>query len=167
MARYDRAITVFSPDGHLFQVEYAIEAIKLGTTAVGIRTSEGVVLAVEKRLTSKLVESTSIEKIWEIDSHIGCAVSGLTADARQLVDHARVEAQNHRFTYVNAEGHEGAGYWAGDACPSLPGCVTIRGDSVTVNVKSILLTRTFRRPHLPCNCFAWDYFLPALQISLD
>ena len=98
-SEYDQGVNTFSPEGRLFQVEYAIEAIKLGTTAVGIRTSEGVVLAVEKRLTSKLIESTSIEKIWEIDSHIGCAVSGLTADARQLVDHARVEAQNHRFTF--------------------------------------------------------------------
>ena len=98
-SEYDQGVNTFSPDGRLFQVEYAIEAIKLGTTAVGIQTSEGVVLAVEKRLASKLIEPSSIEKIWEIDSHIGCAVSGLTADARQLVDHARVEAQNHRFTF--------------------------------------------------------------------
>jgi 20S proteasome alpha/beta subunit len=62
-------------------------------------TSEGVVLGVEKRVTSILLESSSIEKIVEIDSHIGCAMSGLTADARTMIDHARVESQNHRFTY--------------------------------------------------------------------
>jgi 20S proteasome subunit alpha 5 len=80
-------------------VEYAIEAIKLGSTAIGICTSEGVVLGVEKRVTSILLESSSIEKIVEIDKHIGCAMSGLTADARMMIEHARVDAQNHSFTY--------------------------------------------------------------------
>jgi len=98
-SEYDRGINTFSPEGRLFQVEYAIEAIKLGSTAVGVQTSEGVVLAVEKRLTSPLLEPTSIEKIMEIDSHVGAAMSGLTADARTLIDYARVEAQNHTFTY--------------------------------------------------------------------
>jgi len=98
-SEYDRGINTFSPEGRLFQVEYAIEAIKLGSTAVGIQTSEGVILAVEKRLTSPLLEPSSIEKIMEIDSHVGAAMSGLTADARTLIDYARVEAQNHRFTY--------------------------------------------------------------------
>jgi len=98
-SEYDRGVNTFSPEGRLFQVEYAIEAIKLGSTAVGIQTKEGVVLAVEKKLTSPLVEPGSIEKIMEIDKHIGCASSGLAADARTLVDHARVEAQHHWFTY--------------------------------------------------------------------
>jgi len=98
-SEYDRGVNTFSPEGRLFQVEYAIEAIKLGSTAIGIRTNEGVVLAVEKRLTSSLIEPSSIEKLLEIDDHIGCAMSGLTADARTLVDHARVEAQAHWFTY--------------------------------------------------------------------
>jgi 20S proteasome subunit alpha 5 len=98
-SEYDRGINTFSPEGRLFQVEYAIEAIKLGSTAVGIQTAEGVVLAVEKRLTSPLLEPSSVEKIMEIDNHIGAAMSGLTADARTLVDYARVEAQNHTFTY--------------------------------------------------------------------
>jgi len=98
-SEYDRGVNTFSPEGRLFQVEYAIEAIKLGSTAIGIRTNEGVVLAVEKRLTSTLIDPSSIEKILEIDEHIGCAMSGLTADARTLVDHARVEAQAHWFTY--------------------------------------------------------------------
>lgn len=67
--------------------------IQLGSTAIGIRTSEGVVLAVEKRVTSPLMESKSVEKIVEIDTHLGCAMSGLIADSRTLVDKARVEAQ--------------------------------------------------------------------------
>jgi len=98
-SEYDRGVNTFSPEGRLFQVEYAIEAIKLGSTAIGIQTSEGVVLAVEKRVTSPLIEPSSIEKILEIDSHIGCAMSGLVADSRTLIDKARVEAQSHWFTY--------------------------------------------------------------------
>lgn len=107
-AEYDRGVNTFSPEGRLFQVEYAIEAIKvylnnccfcpimneqLGSTAIGIQTKEGVLLAVEMRITSPLMVPKSIEKIFEIDRHIGCACSGLTADARMLVEHARVEAQ--------------------------------------------------------------------------
>ncbi|PVV01706.1 hypothetical protein BB560_003864, partial [Smittium megazygosporum] len=98
-SEYDRGVNTFSPEGRLFQVEYAIEAIKLGTIAIGVKTSEGVILGVEKRLTSNLLVGTSIEKILEIDNHIGCAMSGLTADSRTIIDHARVEAQNHTFVY--------------------------------------------------------------------
>eukprot|EP01084_Bolivina_argentea_P296088 509896_1 len=98
-SEYDRGVNTFSPEGRLFQVEYAIEAIKLGSTAVGIQTKEGVILAVEKRLTSTLLEPSSVVKIMEIDSNIVAAMSGLIADARTLVDHARVECQNHTFTY--------------------------------------------------------------------
>ncbi|KAI0299953.1 proteasome subunit alpha type 5 [Russula brevipes] len=98
-SEYDRGVNTFSPEGRLFQVEYAIEAIKLGSTTVGIRTPTGVVLGVEKRVQSPLLEASSIEKIMEIDTHLGCAMSGLTADARTMVDHARVTAQNHAFTY--------------------------------------------------------------------
>ncbi|CAG8567306.1 8542_t:CDS:2 [Paraglomus brasilianum] len=101
-SEYDRGVNTFSPEGRLFQVEYAIEAIKLGSTAVGIQTSEGVVLAAEKRVTSPLLVSSSIEKIMEIDKHLGCAMSGLTADSRTMIDHARVAAQSHRFTYDEA-----------------------------------------------------------------
>ena len=77
---YDRAITVFSPDGRLFQVEYAREAVKRGTTTVGVKFKNGVVLIVDKRLSSKLIEADSIEKIFKIDGHVGCATSGLVAD---------------------------------------------------------------------------------------
>ncbi|ORZ13188.1 nucleophile aminohydrolase [Absidia repens] len=98
-SEYDRGVNTFSPEGRLFQVEYAIEAIKLGTTAIGIQTSEGVVLAVEKRVSSTLLEASSIEKVMEIDVNLGCAVSGMTADARTMIEHARVASQNHRFAY--------------------------------------------------------------------
>ena len=97
---YDRAITVFSPDGRLFQVEYAREAVKRGTTTVGLKFKGGVALIVDKRIASKLIESTSIEKIFQIDQHVGCATSGLVADARVLVDHARVIAQINKVTYA-------------------------------------------------------------------
>merc|ERR1711981_294783 len=98
-SEYDRGQNTFSPEGRLFQVEYAIEAIKLGSTAIGIQTSEGVVLAVEKRITSPLMEPTSIEKIVEVDKHVAVAFSGLTADSKMLIERARVESQNHWFTH--------------------------------------------------------------------
>ena len=94
-----RGVNTFSPEGRLFQVEYALEAIKLGSTTVGIATKEGVVLGVEKRVQSPLLETSSIEKIMEIDTHVGAAMSGLTADARTMIDHARVVSQNHSFVY--------------------------------------------------------------------
>lgn len=98
-SEYDRGVSTFSPEGRLFQVEYSLEAIKLGSTAIGILTSEGVILGVEKRVTSPLLESSSIEKIVEIDSHIGCTMSGLTADARSMIDHARVSCLTHNLYY--------------------------------------------------------------------
>lgn len=98
-AAYDRAITVFSPDGRLFQVEYAREAVKRGTTACGVTYSNGVLLAVDKSLASKLIIPKSIEKIFKIDEHIGIATSGLVADARRLVEDARLAAQRNRLVY--------------------------------------------------------------------
>lgn len=96
---YDRAITVFSPDGRLFQVEYAREAVKRGTTSLGVKSKEGIVLLVDKKPTSKLVEPKSIEKIFQIDNHIGAATSGLVADARAIIERARTECQINQITY--------------------------------------------------------------------
>jgi proteasome alpha subunit len=90
----------------LFQVEYAREAVKRGTTAVGVKAIDGVVLMVDKRVTSKLLEPESIEKIFQIDDHIGAATSGLVADARILIDRARTEAQINRVTYDEPIGLE-------------------------------------------------------------
>jgi proteasome alpha subunit len=98
-AGYDRALTVFSPDGRLFQIEYAREAVKRGTTSVGIVSKEGVIFAVDKKIKNKLVVPTSIEKIFKIDEHIGTASSGLVADARRLIDIARRQAQVNKLQY--------------------------------------------------------------------
>ncbi len=103
---YDRAITVFSPDGRLFQVEYAREAIKKGSTALGIRFKNGVVLISDKKVRSRLVEQNSMEKIQLIDDYVATVTSGLVADARILIDLARVSVQQEKITYgslVNIE----------------------------------------------------------------
>ncbi len=103
---YDRAITVFSPDGKLYQVEYAERAIEKGATAIGIKCPEGIVLLVEKRLASPLIESRSYEQIFKLDDHRGTATSGLIGDARVLVDRARLDSQIHRLTYSEEIGVE-------------------------------------------------------------
>jgi proteasome alpha subunit len=95
---YDRAISVFSPDGRLFQVEYAKEAAKRGTTALAIIFKDGIIFATIKP-TGKLIVSESSEKIYEIDDHVAVVASGLLADARTLVQQVRVKAQIHKITY--------------------------------------------------------------------
>jgi proteasome alpha subunit len=105
-AGYDRAITVFSPDGRLYQVEYAIETVRRGTLAIGIKSKDGVVLAVEEK-TRKLQVSNVTQKIFQIDDHIGVAAAGYIPDARAQVDHARFFAQSNRLIYdepVDVEG---------------------------------------------------------------
>jgi len=117
---YDRALSVFSPDGHVFQVEYANEAVKrgsyaplslsihllisaLGTCAVGVKGAKIVVLGCEKRSAQKLQDTrTTSPKINLLDNHVALAFAGLNADSRVLVDKARVEAQSHRLTVEDA-----------------------------------------------------------------
>src|SRR3989442_1079626 len=96
---YDRAITVFSPDGRLFQVEYASETVKRGATVLGIASPEGVVLAAEERAGSKLQDLSFMWKIFQIDEHVGTAVAGLSCDAHILVDQARIYAQSNKLMY--------------------------------------------------------------------
>ena len=95
---YDRTIAVFSPDGRLFQVEYAKEAVKRGTTCLGMVFKDGVLLATVKPTTSLIVPE-SVEKIFQIDDYIGSVAAGLLADARVLVNQSRVRAQVHKITY--------------------------------------------------------------------
>ena len=103
---YDRGITIFSPDGRLYQVEYAREAVKRGTPSVGVRTEEGVILAVDKRSRSELMEPDSIEKLHKVADHVGIASAGHVADARQLIDFARRRAQVEELRYEEPVGVE-------------------------------------------------------------
>jgi len=103
---YDRGITIFSPDGRLYQVEYAREAVKRGSASIGVRAEDGVVLLVDKRIRSSLMEETSVEKIHKADDHIGIASAGHVADARQLIDFARRDAQVNRLRYDEPIGVE-------------------------------------------------------------
>lgn len=99
MSGYDRALSIFSPDGHIFQVEYALEAVKRGTCAVGLKGKGCVVLGCERRSTLKLQDTRVIaSKVLPIDSHLVLSFAGLNADSRILVNMARVEAQSHRLT---------------------------------------------------------------------
>jgi proteasome alpha subunit len=95
---YDRAITVFSPDGRLYQVEYAIETVRRGTIAVGVKSKEGIVIAVEEK-PRKLQISKTAQKIFEIDDHVGVAAAGYIPDARSQVDNARFFSQSNKMIY--------------------------------------------------------------------
>jgi len=97
--RYDSRTTTFSPEGRLYQVEYAMEAISHAGICVGILAKDGIVLAVEKKITSKLLENISSEKMYKVDDHLACAVAGITADANILINYARLAAQRYTLTY--------------------------------------------------------------------
>ena len=99
MMGYDRAITMFSPDGRLLQVEYAKKAVKLGNTAIGVVCKDGVLLVSDKKIASKLVVPEAIEKIFVVDDHIIATAAGIMSDARVLVERAREKAQGYRITY--------------------------------------------------------------------
>ena len=95
---YDRAITVFSPDGRLYQVEYAIETVRRGTIAVGVKCKDGIIIAVEEK-PRKLQISETAQKIFQIDDHVGVAAAGYIPDARSQVDNARFFSQSNKMIY--------------------------------------------------------------------
>ncbi len=99
MMGYDRAITMFSPDGRLLQVEYAKKTVRLGNTAIGMVCADGVILVTDKRLVDKLVVPEAIEKIWQVDDHIMATGAGILSDARILVERAQEKATGYRITY--------------------------------------------------------------------
>ena len=96
---YDRAATMFAPDGHILQVEYAEKTIRLGSASIGIVCKDGVVIVSDRRVKDVLILESSGNKIQEIDSHIMASAAGITSDARVLIDKARVMSQQHRVTY--------------------------------------------------------------------
>lgn len=99
MMGYDRTSTMFSPDGRLLQVEYAKKTVRQGSTAIGIACKDGVLLMTDKRVMSRLIISETVEKLFQVDEHVGAAVSGFVSDGRILVDRARIRAQQHRVTF--------------------------------------------------------------------
>jgi proteasome alpha subunit len=99
MMGYDRAITMFSPDGRLLQVEYAKKTVKQGSTAISMVCEDGILFVTDKRIIDGLIVPSSVEKIWQIDEHVGVTASGILSDARVLIERSQVKAQQHRVTY--------------------------------------------------------------------
>ena len=96
---YDRTATMFSPEGHLLQVEYAEKTVRLGSASIGMACSDGVFILADKRVKDKLIIESSANKIYEIDSHIISSVAGIVSDARVLIERAQLLAQQNRITY--------------------------------------------------------------------
>jgi len=96
---YDRAITMFSPDGRLLQVEYAKKTVRQGSTAIGMVCKEGAILITDKRILDPLIVPEAVEKVFQIDEHMGATASGILSDARVLIERAQLKAQQHRVTF--------------------------------------------------------------------
>jgi proteasome alpha subunit len=96
---YDRAATMFSPDGHLLQVEYAEKTVRLGSSSIGLACKDGVVIVADRRIRDKLIASESANKVFEVDEHIVATAAGILSDARILIEQAQVLAQKNRVTY--------------------------------------------------------------------
>jgi len=99
MMGYDRAITMFSPDGRLLQVEYAKKTVRQGSTAIGMVCKDGIIFVTDKRVVDPLIVAESIEKISKVDDHIMATASGILSDARVLIERAQLRAQQHQVTY--------------------------------------------------------------------
>jgi len=96
---YDRAITIFSPEGRLYQVEYALELVKRGAPIVGVSSPEGAVIAANETPESRLENPEYFRKIFQLDEHVGAAIAGLSSDARVLISQARLFCQSNRLLY--------------------------------------------------------------------
>ena len=96
---YDRSATMFSPDGHILQVEYAEKTVRLGNASIGIKCDEGVIIVADKGKKDRLIVPESADKIYEIDEHIMASAAGIISDARILINQTRVIAQQHKVTY--------------------------------------------------------------------
>ena len=135
-AGYDRALTIFSPDGRLYQVEYAIETVRRGTLAIGIKCDEGVVLCAEERVR-KLQNGDLSQKLFQVDDHIGIAAAGYVPDARVMVDQARVQAQNNRLIYDEAIDVEAIARHLGDAAQQFTQYAGVRPFGVSLIVAGV------------------------------
>jgi proteasome alpha subunit len=111
---YDEAITIFSPEGRIYQVEYALELVKRGAPVAGSYTKEGVVLAAVEILSSSLEDSRFSKKLFELDTHVATVIAGFSPDARVLVREARLACQGHTMTYDEPIGIEGLVMNVGD-----------------------------------------------------
>ncbi len=96
---YDRVATMFSPDGHLLQVEYAEKTVRLGSSSIGLSCKDGVVIVADKRIRDNLISSESANKIFEIDNHVMASAAGMLSDARILIENAQIHAQQNRITF--------------------------------------------------------------------
>lgn len=96
---YDRAITMFSPDGRLLQVEYAKKTVKQGSATIAMICKDGILFVTDKRILDPLIVTNEVEKIWQIDDHIGVSASGILSDARVLIERSQVTSQQHKVTY--------------------------------------------------------------------
>ncbi len=99
MMGYDRAATMFSPEGHILQVEYAEKTVRLGSASIGFVCSDGIVILADKRITDSLMVAESANKVYEIDSHVIGTAAGILSDARILIERSQLLAQQYRVTY--------------------------------------------------------------------
>src|SRR5881296_771924 len=135
-AGYDRAITVFSPDGRLYQVEYAIETVRRGTLAIGIKSKEGIILGVEEK-PRKLQNAEITQKIFQVDDHIGVAAAGYIPDARSQVDNARFFSQSNRMIYDEPIEVESVAKHLADQCQQFTQYAGVRPFGVALIIAGI------------------------------
>ena len=134
---YDRAITVFSPDGRLYQVEYAIETVRRGTIAVGVKCKDGIIIAVEEK-SKKLQISEIAQKIFQIDDHIGVAAAGYIPDARSQVDNARFFSQSNKLVYDEPVDVETVAKHLADQCQQFTQYAGVRPFGVSLILGGVL-----------------------------